>query len=46
MKDSVKDKLKRFGVFDRFGENAFYPTISSAVDTHVKRLGVDWEDQS
>ena len=45
MKDPVKDKLG-LGVFDQFGEDAFFPTIGSAVDTHVKRLGVDWEDQS
>jgi MFS superfamily sulfate permease-like transporter len=31
MKDPVKDKLKRFGLFDRFGAADFYPTIGSAV---------------
>jgi high affinity sulfate transporter 1 len=44
MKDPVKDKLRRFGIFDRFGEDAFFPTVGSAVDTHVKRLGLAWED--
>jgi MFS superfamily sulfate permease-like transporter len=27
MKDPVKDKLKRFGLFERFGETAFFPTL-------------------
>ncbi len=34
MKDPVKDKLKRFGVFDRFGEGRFFPTIEAAVDDY------------
>ena len=46
MKDPVKDKLKRFGLFERFGEAAFFPTIGLAVDAHVQRHGVDWEDQA
>jgi high affinity sulfate transporter 1 len=44
LKDPVKDKLKRFGVFDHFGEGAFFPTVGSAVDAHVKRYNVDWQD--
>ena len=31
MKDPVKDKLKRFGLFDRFGEQNFFATIDEAV---------------
>ena len=31
MKDPVKDKLKRFGLFDQFGEEFFFPTVSAAV---------------
>jgi hypothetical protein len=30
----VKDKLKRFGLGERFGgEDAFYPTLGAAVDS-------------
>lgn len=32
MKDPVKDKLKRFGLFARLGEDAFFPTIGAAVN--------------
>jgi len=31
MKDPVKDKLKRFGIFTRFGEGRFFATIEEAV---------------
>jgi MFS superfamily sulfate permease-like transporter len=35
MKDPVKDKLKRFGVFTRFGEHTFFPTIEEAVSAYL-----------
>ena len=37
MKDPVKDKLKRFGLFERFGAASFYPTVGAAVDAYVER---------
>jgi len=40
MKDPVKDKLKRFELFDRFG--TFHPTIGAAVDAYVAEHAVDW----
>ena len=41
MKDPVKDKLKRFELFDRFG--TFHPTIGAAVDAYLEEHSVDWE---
>ena len=35
MKGPVKDKLKRFGLFDRFGEKTFYATIEEAVSAYL-----------
>lgn len=35
MKDPVKDKLKRFGLFARLGESAFFPTLDDAVDSYL-----------
>ena len=35
LKDPVKDKLKRFGLFDRFGEKHFFPTIEVAVASYL-----------
>ena len=49
MKDPVKDKLKRFGLFTRFGEQTFFATIGEAVDAYLATHPVDWvdwEDQS
>ena len=49
MKDPVKDKLKRFGLFTRFGEQTFFATIDEAVSayrtTHPVEW-VDWEDRT
>lgn len=35
LKDPVKDKLNRFGLFARFVENRCYPTLHSAVRSHL-----------
>ncbi|PZW64965.1 high affinity sulfate transporter 1 [Pseudomonas sp. URMO17WK12:I6] len=35
MKDPVKDKLKRFGLFAKLGETAFFPTIDDAVESYL-----------
>jgi len=32
LKDPVKDKLKRFGLFDQIGEHFFFATVGAAVD--------------
>jgi high affinity sulfate transporter 1 len=48
MKDPVKDKLKRFGLFAHFGEETFFPTIGTAVKAYLKAYPVawvDWEDR-
>lgn len=44
MKDPVKDKLKRFGLFARFGEATFFPTIGAAVSSYLAAHTVDWQD--
>jgi high affinity sulfate transporter 1 len=44
LKDPVKDKLKRFGLFERFGDRRFFPTIEAAVDGYVTTYAVDWAD--
>ena len=42
MKDPVKDKLRRFELFDRFGASSFHPTIGAAVDAYLEQHAVDW----
>ncbi len=44
LKDPVKDRLRRFGLFERVGEECFYPTIGLAVRAHVAERGIDWRD--
>jgi high affinity sulfate transporter 1 len=44
LKDPVKDKLKRFGLFARFGEGDFFPTIGASVDGYLRTHAVDWVD--
>lgn len=44
MKDPVKDKLKRFGLFARLGDEFFFPTIGEAVSRYLGTYAVDWVD--
>jgi high affinity sulfate transporter 1 len=44
MKDPVKDKLKRFGLYTRFGDQHFFPTMGQAVDNYLKVNPVEWVD--
>jgi high affinity sulfate transporter 1 len=49
MKDPVKDKLKRFGLFARFGAETFHPTLGAAVKAYLQEhrvAWVDWEDEA
>ena len=43
MKDPVKDKLKRFELFGRFGGESFYSTLGAAVDAYLAKNAVDWK---
>jgi MFS superfamily sulfate permease-like transporter len=44
MKDPVKDKLKRFGILGRLGEERFFPTVGEAVSGYLKSFPVEWVD--
>ena len=44
LKDPVKDKLKRFGLFSQLGEQYFFPTIGAAVSSYLEVNDVEWED--
>jgi MFS superfamily sulfate permease-like transporter len=44
MKDPVKDKLKRFGLFKRFGERSFFATVGEAVNAYLEAHPVEWTD--
>jgi hypothetical protein len=44
MKDPVKDKLTRFGLFARFGEKTFFATLGEALSIYLATHRVDWLD--
>jgi hypothetical protein len=39
MKDPVKDKLKRFGLFEHLGAQAFFATAEEAAAAYEQRSG-------
>ena len=49
LKDPVKDKLKRFGLLTRLGEQRFFATLGEAVGAYLDAHDipwVDWEDRT
>jgi high affinity sulfate transporter 1 len=44
LKDPTKDLLKRYGLVETLGPDAFFPTVGSAVDAYLEATGVAWED--
>jgi high affinity sulfate transporter 1 len=47
LKDPVKDKLKRFGLFKQFGEIFFFQTIGAAVSSFLETYDdVEWDDEN
>jgi high affinity sulfate transporter 1 len=49
MKDPVKDKLKRFGLFAQLGQELFFATLGEAVSNYLTTYPVqwvDWEDRT
>jgi len=45
LKDPVKDKLKRFGLFTRFGDEGFFATVEEAVSRYLRAHDVDGVDR-
>jgi len=44
MKDPVKDRLKRYGLFAKLGADHFFPTLGQAVDRYLEAHPVAWSD--
>lgn len=44
MKGPVKDRLKRYGLYSKLGEEHFFPTIGQAVDGYLATHEVEWID--
>jgi MFS superfamily sulfate permease-like transporter len=48
LKGPVKDRLRRYGLYDAVGPDRFFPTVGTAVDAYVEATGttwVDWEER-
>lgn len=48
LKDPVRDRLRRYGLEERIGEDRFFPTLGTAVDAYLRTTGtawVDWEER-
>jgi MFS superfamily sulfate permease-like transporter len=44
LKGPVKDRLRRYGLFDAVGEDRFFPTVGTAVDGYIEATGTTWVD--
>ena len=44
LKGPVKDRLRRYGLFDAVGPDRFYPTVGTAVDGYIEDTGTSWVD--
>ena len=44
LKGPVKDRLRRYELFDAVGADRFFPTIGTAVDAYVEATGITWVD--
>ncbi|MGZ4692356.1 MAG: SulP family inorganic anion transporter [Acidimicrobiales bacterium] len=44
LKGPVKDRLRRYELYDRVGEDRFFPTLGTAIDGYLRETGVQWED--
>jgi high affinity sulfate transporter 1 len=44
LKDPVRDRLRRYGIFELIGDDRFFPTIGVAVSAYLSETGVDWLD--
>ena len=44
MKGPVKDRLRRYALYERFGDDHFSPTVGAAVSAYLATTGVEWTD--
>jgi len=44
LKGPVKDRLRRYGLYDQVGSEHFFPTVGTAVDGYLRTTGMEWVD--
>ena len=46
LKGPVKDRLRSYGLYDRIGDDRFFPTLGTAIDGYLLATGTPWIDWS
>ena len=46
LKGPVKDRLRSYGLYDRIGDDRFFPTTGTAIDGYLSATGTTWVDWS
>lgn len=44
LKGPVKDRMQRYGLYERVGPRAFHSTLGRAINAYVRDSGVEWLD--
>lgn len=44
LKGPTKDRLRRYGLYDRIGDEYFFPTVGRVIGQYVKETDTDWTD--
>ena len=44
LKGPVKDRMRRYGLYERIGPRGFHSTVGRAVNAYVDDSGVEWVD--
>jgi MFS superfamily sulfate permease-like transporter len=44
LKGHVRDRLRAYGVADRFTDDRFFPTLGTTVRAYLAATGVEWSD--
>lgn len=44
LKGPVKDRLRDYGLYERIGDDFFFPTLGSATTAYIEHTGVEWID--
>ena len=46
LKGPVKDRLRNYGLYDRIGDDRFFPTLGTAIDGYLRATDSTWTDGS
>jgi MFS superfamily sulfate permease-like transporter len=44
LKGPVKDRLRDYGLYERIGDERFFPTLGTAISAYLAETGTEWTD--